>query len=81
MVTTAELNRRGLPYFVSVDATGNSVTTTTTQAADVSEATVTPTGGDPDTLARHLRRIYRRLDALEGSLATMQAAQDKPARR
>jgi hypothetical protein len=79
MVTTTELNRRGLPYFVAVGADG------TTESAlvlrDASEDTVTPTGGDADTLAKHLRRIYRRLDALEGSLAKMQAVQDKPSRR
>jgi hypothetical protein len=78
MVTTTELNRRGLPYFVAVGADG---TTEGATVLDVSAATATPTDGDPDTLARHLRRIYRRLDALEGSLATMQAAQEQPRKR
>jgi len=79
MVTTTELNRRGLPYFTAVGADG------TTEGAlllrDASGDTATPTDGDPDTLARHLRRIYRRLDALEGSLAKMQAEPAKPGRR
>jgi hypothetical protein len=79
MVTTTELNRRGLPYFVSVGADGT--TESATFLGNLSEGQVTPTGGEADTLARHLRRIYRRLDALEGSLAALKAAPDKPGRR
>jgi hypothetical protein len=75
MVTTTELNRRGLPYFVAVGADG------TTESAlvlrDASGDSVTPQGGEPDTLARHLRRIYRRLDALEGSLQALAAKPGK----
>jgi hypothetical protein len=79
MVTTTELNRRGLPYFTAVGADG------TTEGAlllrDASGDTATPQDGEPDTLARHLRRIYRRLDALEGSLKEVQSLAAKPGKR
>ena len=78
MVTTTELDRRGLRYFVSVGADG---TTEGAAVMDVSNATVTPAGGgETRTLAEHLRRIRQRLSALENAIAEVKEQQAGPDR-